>query len=300
MRPFSLTLVVAVTGCSYPDFGFVQTDAPLDVDTAVAEDTAEPDTAIDSGTDACACAAHERCVDGTCRPFESCATLHAAKPSLTSGVYTLDPDGAGSIASFATYCEMADDGGGWTLALKADGAKKTFVYDSPLWTNDETLNETATSIDDVEAKLPSFSTMPFTALRLGMLDGARRYIRLEVAGASLRAMFAGGSVTTTAGRAEWMKLLADPRLQTNCEAEGFNLTAVATYSARARLGVFGNNEADCDSPDSYIAFGAGFVMPHMCVGAEPGIVVGNYNPASCGNTASVARATAAFGYVFLR
>jgi len=35
---------------------------------------------------------------------------------------------------------MASDGGGWTLALKADGSQPTFVYDSALWTNADTVN----------------------------------------------------------------------------------------------------------------------------------------------------------------
>jgi hypothetical protein len=197
---------------------------------------------------------------------------------------------------------MEEDDGGWTLALKLDGAKKTFVYDSPLWTNSETLNPTSPGLDDTEAKLASFNTMPFTTLRVGMLEGTRRFIRLPVSGTSLRALFAGGPVDTTLGRAEWMKLLSDPRLQTNCTAEGINqdFTALYDFSARARIGTFGNNETNCESPDSYIGFGAGFIMPHSCVGTDPAIVVGNFNPMYCGSTPNPERKTAAFGYVFLR
>ncbi len=305
-------------GCGYPDFGFAP-DAPAEVDSAsplvdsaLAEVEDVPDTLIEEvalpdttpAVDACAsCAATEQCVAGGCRPYPSCRALHDAAAGLSSGPFMLDPDGAGPIAPFVTYCDMSGDGGGWTLALKADGAKKTFVYTSPLWENSEPLNPSSIALDTTEAKQPSFWTMPFTAIRLGMLDGGtRRYIRINVAGASLRALFAGPSISTSLGRAEWVKLLADPRLQASCNAEGINrdFSPVTSYAARARLGIFGNNEADCDSPDSYIGLGAGFVMPHACVGTEPGVVVGNFNPLSCGGSAGNERATQAFGYLFIR
>jgi hypothetical protein len=46
--------------------------------------------------------------------LSSCAALHAAAPSLPSGVYAIDPDGAGGRAAFNVYCDMTTDGGGWT------------------------------------------------------------------------------------------------------------------------------------------------------------------------------------------
>jgi hypothetical protein len=38
-----------------------------------------------------------------------------ASGGATSGVYTIDPDGAGSVAPFSVYCDQTNDGGGWTL-----------------------------------------------------------------------------------------------------------------------------------------------------------------------------------------
>jgi hypothetical protein len=316
---WSCVAVALLWGCTYPDdfrFG-PDSDALVDTGT-LAIDTGELDTAIAETTpetsppdtnkpesDACggACVPSEPCVDGACRPFASCAALLAAVPGTPNGAYAIDPDGAGPIAPFNAYCEMVADGGGWTLALKIDGSKKTFVYDAPLWTNKDTFNPTATALDNQEAKLASYTTMPFTKLRVGMQSmGVRRYIVLNVVGTSLHDVMTGPPVTTVAGRAEWRKLLADPLLQTYCDAEGLNqdFTAVATYSARIRIGIMGNNENDCGSPDSFIGFGGGFPAPHMCVGTDPGIVVGNYNPASCGNTVEVARSTIAFGFVFVR
>jgi 6-phosphogluconolactonase (cycloisomerase 2 family) len=46
-------------------------------------------------------------------PFlKSCKDLSALSPS---GVYTIYPDGFGGIGAFQVYCDMVNDGGGWTL-----------------------------------------------------------------------------------------------------------------------------------------------------------------------------------------
>ena len=54
-------------------------------------------------------------------PALSCKKLLADYPSLAnqSGVYWLDADGtSGPLAPFQTYCNMADQGGGWTLVAR--------------------------------------------------------------------------------------------------------------------------------------------------------------------------------------
>jgi hypothetical protein len=51
--------------------------------------------------------------DNDC-PVASCLARLQADPNSPSGVYTVDPDGNGPIASFKTWCDMEIDGGGWT------------------------------------------------------------------------------------------------------------------------------------------------------------------------------------------
>ncbi|MEZ4391453.1 MAG: fibrinogen-like YCDxxxxGGGW domain-containing protein [Polyangiales bacterium] len=72
-----------------------------------------------------ACGAQQVCRAGACLTLPSCAQLHAAYPSLPSGEYEIDPDGAGAAPAFRAYCDMTLDGGGWTYAGTVHNAPAT-------------------------------------------------------------------------------------------------------------------------------------------------------------------------------
>jgi hypothetical protein len=214
---------------------------------------------------------------------------------MTSGIYAIDPDTpTGPIQPFKVYCDMTTEGGGWTLVMKIDGAKTTFGYDASQWTIKDPYNATAPGLDTTEAKLNSYSTVPFNEMLLEMsVSSVLKYIKVPVSGAtSLYDMIADNQYrATSVGRAAWKSLINGSSIQANCNREGFNAN-VSSY-AKARIGIINNQENDCNSPDSRLGFGT--------AGNNCGQ---NYNN-SCGNEARCSpdngeKSTYAFGYIMVR
>ncbi|XP_001640993.2 uncharacterized protein LOC5521309 [Nematostella vectensis] len=79
--------------------------------------------------------------------------------------------------SIEIYCHLTViDGcgdGGWTLAMKVNGSKDTFIYGSSLWTDKSAYNPSAglTDFDNQETKLPSYWAVPFTKICIGLKVG---------------------------------------------------------------------------------------------------------------------------------
>jgi hypothetical protein len=240
-------------------------------------------------------------VSKTCDYATTCSQLHLVRPTLGSGVYTIDPDGAGGVAPFAVYCDMSTGGGGWTLAIKANGGLPTFSYDAALWTNASTLNPASPDFNETEAKLATFSTVPFSSIMIVLRDppgsGATRMLTLPLASTSLQTLIGttNAYMATAAGRDAWKGLLQTASLQPYCNREGVNAQG-NTFGGiwpSVRLGIVSNQENQCDSPDSWIGVGG----RGTACGINPAISVGNSARCSADN-GDLDRA--AFGYVFVR
>ena len=104
-------------------------------------------------------------------------------------------------------------------------------------------------------KLDSYHLLSFHDICVGMKEGNDkiRWLRIPQKANSLYSLIADGKYRKTKlGRSAWKGLLKSASLQRNCNKEGFNVHLPGT---RARIGIIGNQENDCNSPDSRIAFG---------------------------------------------
>lgn len=211
----------------------------------------------------------------------SCADILADGNSEGDGVYQITP--AGSEA-FSAYCDMTTMGGGWTLALKIDGDKPTFDYDSAEWTSQNAYAPDQPDLDTTEAKLDTYTQVSFDQiLVVNDVGGVVSRIRIDHSATSLYDVFSPGAlVTFSMGRSAWLDSVAGASLQDNCNLEGFN---IANGYNKVRLGIVGNNENDCESHDSRIGIGAGGCADCGCDGMD-GPRAGN-NDAGCNLVSSM-------------
>ena len=108
--------------------------------------------------------------------------------------------------------------------------------------------------------MPSYWDTPFSKICLGMKIGQQvNFITVNKQASSLFTLIADGEYRNTSlGRDTWKMLVgSQASLQQNCNKEGFNAAPSLNGASTARIGIIGNNQAQCDSCDSRIGFGTG-------------------------------------------
>ena len=102
--------------------------------------------------------------------------------------------------------------------MKIDGNNETFAYNSAFWSNKETFQPNSLTLDNGEAKLAAYWTLPFTELRLGMkVSGTTKWITINYSGSSLYSLIADGQYRrTNVGKSTWRSLLSRSSMQSNC------------------------------------------------------------------------------------
>ena len=137
----------------------------------------------------------------------------------------------------------------------------TFRYNAPYWSDYKGYNFLGgeTGFDGTESKLPTYWNTSFSKICLGMkIDQQLRFIVIHKQADSLYSLIADGQYRNTSlGRDKWKELISSQGLlQNNCNKEGFNAVCGQSRHFKARIGIVGNNESNCDSCDSRIGFGA--------------------------------------------
>ncbi|KAL9953877.1 hypothetical protein ACROYT_G041350 [Oculina patagonica] len=138
----------------------------------------------------------------------------------------------------------------------------TFHYHSQLWSNIHKFNLAGgkTGFDFQETKLPTYWNTSFSKICLGMKIGQQmNFIFINKQANSLYSLIADGQYRPTSlGRDTWKTLIgSQASLQRNCNKEGFNVVGADKRASKARIGILGNNENDCNTCDSRIGFGTG-------------------------------------------
>ena len=124
--------------------------------------TVEPDATSSSSTGATADTAPGSSSGGDLPVLASCADLLAFEPALTSGVYTIDPDGPGEIAGLDVYCDMETSGGGWTLVMvSSDDGNPTWT-----WVNRTLMTTNQTPVGAVEERNLDYKSIALHSLVL--------------------------------------------------------------------------------------------------------------------------------------
>ena len=85
-----------------------------------------------------------------------------------------------------------------------------------------------------------------------------RFVVIAQKADSLHSLIADGNYRATSlGRDKWIGLMRGfDGLQVNCKKEGFNPSCTSrSHRRRVRIGILGNNEADCGTCDSLLGFG---------------------------------------------
>ena len=182
----------------------------------------------------------------------SCQDVLDQSPFRTDGIYWIDPKGTGS---YEAYCDMTQNGGGWTLLLKTTGIVNThFYYSDPLWESNTLLNETSVDTSDTNAKLQPFVDLDVSEF-YGCFPSQGNHCIYANTGIEQTAkeLFSAGSLQIGSGFNNQM--YSGWSHQSNCTFFGFN----SEFSGlRVRFGFSANQENNCNSNDTAIGFGLGF------------------------------------------
>lgn len=201
----------------------------------------------------------------------SCKEILDSGLSTGNGVYWIDPDGTSNNAYCAeqVYCNMTDNGGGWTLILKSMTDNADFRHDSSIWASGATFNTSDYDISNASTANALYDTYNYLPVREFYVD--------FVTTPDLTPF----SVTTVGTP----KALANAPLNTNianqylnqpCQTSGMNSTYfsppnaysyesggvgngvnIGSIGTRIRFGVISNNENNeiFNTPDSGLGIG---------------------------------------------
>jgi hypothetical protein len=113
-------------------------------------------------------------------PARTCATLKADYPELPSALYWIDPDGPGVGAfPYQAWCDMVDDGGGWTLVARIRNDTRAHVTGAALGTLTSPTQTTVAKLSDAEINKISAARNPTTSVYRMECKGLADYLKWQ-------------------------------------------------------------------------------------------------------------------------
>jgi hypothetical protein len=126
----------------------------------------------------------------------TCLDLLTSTPGLPSGVYSIDPDGAGGEPPVSVVCDMTTEDGGWTLGLIKNslhnGNYQTFASGRETPEALATTPEAASALTGAAplAGWIDLNEFPYTELQIaGYREGVERYRSVPIPKSALRIPF---------------------------------------------------------------------------------------------------------------
>ena len=151
--------------------------------------------------------------------------------------------------------------------MKVDGTSSTLQYSSSYWTDNQLLNSDTSNMNvnlGGNAKFRAFTTAPGVAVRLMMRkvsSGSSFGTPVDLYTGpftSLTALFKGPTLTTSADKSTWLSILPGGiSYQDYCNYQGVNVQVPGLQTQTFRLGIFFNDQNDCNTCDSAAGIGGG-------------------------------------------
>lgn len=201
-------------------------------------------------------------------PAVSAAAIKTLTGTTTSGYYWILLNGNPT----QVYCDMSGTTA-WMLAMRINSNDTTLGYASSLWTNSSGLNDTGSITSAINIKNGAlWGSYPVTGVRITGSTSATAFssnplVFSGFSGPTLVSMFNSGNSTYSGqfgvGRAAWLNwatsasglVQSDLNTQPNCNIQGINAGAGLPGGSYCRIGISMNNEADCQSNDSWVGIG---------------------------------------------